>query len=105
MPGHCAFSSLFFHSGNKLLLAPSDLGRQVTEGAELTEVTQLDASHGVRHAEPLLSVVRSGNSLENFEAAESSGSTGGLVGDHASDGAPEDTGRSAVVHEGAAGVG
>ena len=105
VPGHCAFSSFFFHSGDELLLAPSDLRGEVAQGAELAEVTQFDASHGVRHAELLLSVVGGGNALEHFEAAQSSGSTGGLVRDHASDGAPEDTGGSAVVHEGAARVG
>ena len=104
MPGHGSFSSLIFHSGHQFLLAPSHLRREVSQGAELAEVAQLHTSHGVGHADALLGVVRSGDSLENFETAQSSGSTGSFVRDHASDGAPEDTGRSAVVHEGAAGV-
>ena len=105
MPGHGSFSSLIFQSGHQFLLAPSHLRREVSQGAELAEVTQFDASHGVRHAELLLSVVGGGNALEHFETTQSSSSTGSFVRDHASDGAPEDTGGSAVVNEGAARVG
>ena len=104
MPSDGSFPSFVFHAGNQLLFAPSHLRGEVSQGAELAEVAQLDAPHGVRDADALLGVVRSRDSLENFEAAQSSGSTGSFVRDHASDGAPEDTGGSAVMHEGAAGV-
>ena len=104
MPGHGSFPSLIFHVGDDFLLAPSHLRGEVSQGAEFAEVAQLDTSHSVRHADALLGVVRSRDSLENFEATQGSGSTGTFVRDHASDSAPEDTGGSAVMHEGAAGV-
>ena len=105
VPGDGAFSALALHLGHQLLLAPAHLRGQVSQGAELAEVTQLDASHSIRHAESLLGIVRSGHSFEDFEATHGDGTACSLVGDHAADGAPEDTGGRAVVDESAGGVG
>lgn len=105
VPGQSALAALVLQTGHQLLLAPPDLRGEVAQAAELAEVAQLDAAHGVGHELPLLGVVGGGDSLEDLEPAEGLGSTGGLVGDHAADGAPEDTGGGAVVDEGAAGVG
>ena len=105
VPSDGAFPALAFHLGDQLLLPPTHLGGQVSQSAELAEVTQLDAPHGIRHADFFLGVVGSGNSLENFETTHGDSAAGGLVRDHAADSAPEDPGRRAVVNEGAGGVG
>ena len=104
MPNGSSFAALVFHFGDQLLLSPSDLSGQISEGTELTEVAQLRALHGIGHARPLLSIIGSGDSFEDFETAESSGSPGSFVRHHSSDGPPEDTCRGAVMDEGSARV-
>ena len=105
VPGEGSLFTLVFELFNELLLSPTDLRRKITKGAELSEWSQLNTSHGIGNVLLFSGVIRSRNSLENFESAQSCGSNCGFVGQHSSDASPEDSWRSSVVHESSSWVG
>ena len=65
--------------------------------AELASWLQPQHPQRLRNHHLLLAVVRRGHALEELQALEGGGAAGGLVGDHAADGAVEDLGRRAEV--------
>jgi hypothetical protein len=99
-----SLSALVLELADQGLLSPSDLAGKVTKGAELSEAGQLNCSEGIGDELSLLGVIGGGNSLEDFESAECLSSSGGLMGQHASDGSPEYSGGGTVVYESSAGV-
>ena len=100
-----SFSSLVLELLDEVLLAPSDLAGKVTQLAELSEAAQLDSSQGIGNDLSLFGVVGSGDSFEDFQSAESSGTDGLLVGQHASDGSPEHSGGGSIMYVTSGGVG
>lgn len=69
MPSQSTSSTVVLQLIDKLLLAPSDLGGQVSQGAELAEVLEPDDLQGIRDDEPLLGIVGSWDSFEDLELA------------------------------------
>jgi hypothetical protein len=88
VPFLSSFSSLVFELFDEVLLAPSDLAGQISQLAELSEAAELDGSEGIRDDLPFFSIIRSWDSFEDFESAQSSGTDGLLVWQHTSDGSP-----------------
>lgn len=82
---------------NNILILPANLVAQTANSAVLAARLQTENAQGLGDNHLLLSVVGRGNTLEDLEALQSSGTTGGLVRDHATDGLVEDSGRSAEV--------
>ena len=91
VPGESSLLSLIFQLLDELLLSPSNLSGQVSEGAELSEGSQFHTSHGIGHILLLGGVVGGGDTLENFKSAQSGGTDGSLVGQHSSNASPEDS--------------
>ena len=67
-------------------------------------VLQLEDFKSFRHDLFFLSIVRGGDTVEDFEFGQGSSATGSLVGQHTADGSPEDSGRGLVVLDPATGV-
>ena len=105
MPCHSSLTSFVLLACDDLLLAPADLLREVAQLAELAEVAQFDAAHRIWHDLTFLGVIGRRHAIEDFEAAQGSSAASSLVRHHAADGAPENAGGRAVVHEGSARVG
>ena len=80
------------------------MGADVAQGTELAVILQLEDFKRFRHDLFFLSIVRGGDTVENFEFGQRSGATGSLVGQHTTDSSPEDSGRGLVVLDPAAGV-
>lgn len=70
---------------------------QTANGAELAAGLQAQDTQGLGNDHLLLLVIRGRHTLENLEALQSRGTTGGLVGNHAADGLVEDAGGGAEV--------
>lgn len=70
---------------------------QPTDGAVLAAGLQSEDTEGLGNDHLLLLVVRGRNTLEDLETLKGSRTTGGLVGDHATDGLVENAGGSAEV--------
>lgn len=70
---------------------------QTTDSAELAAGLESENAESLGNDDLLGLVVGRGDTLEDLKALESSGTTGSLVGDHATDGLVEDSGRSAEV--------
>lgn len=105
VPGESSFFSLVFQLFDELLFSPSDLGREISQSTELTERSQFNTSHGIWDVLFLGSVIRGGDSFENFKSAQSSSSNCSLVGKHSSNTSPEDSWRSSVMHESSSRIG
>ena len=105
VPFLSSVSSLTFKLINEVLLAPSDLTGEVSQLAELSEAAQLYSSQSIRNDLSFFSIIRSGDSLEDFESAQGSGADGDLVWQHTSDGSPYHSGWSSVVDVSSSGVG
>lgn len=67
------------------------------DSAVLAAGLEAEDTEGLGDDHALLVVVRWGNTIEGLQALKSGGTTGSLVRDHATDGAPEHLGGSAVV--------
>lgn len=67
------------------------------DGAVLAAGLEAEDTKGLGNDHALLVVVRRRNTIEGLQALKSGGTTGSLVRDHATDGAPEHLGGSAVV--------
>jgi len=89
--------SLLLKTVNHVLVSPTDLVRQSLDGAVFTAGLQSQNPQGFRNNHALLPVVRRRNTLEELELGEGSGTTGGLVGSHATDRLEEDTRRCPVM--------
>lgn len=83
--------------GNNILVLPADLVRQTADGAVLATGLQAQDTQSLGNDHLLLLVVGRGNTLEDLQALQSGGTTGGLVGDHATDGLVEDARGGAEV--------
>ncbi|KAI6771083.1 hypothetical protein HG531_009938 [Fusarium graminearum] len=75
----------------------TNLVGQTTDSAELAAGLESENAESLGNDDLLGLVVGRGDTLEDLKALESSGTTGSLVGDHATDGLVEDSGRSAEV--------
>lgn len=82
---------------NDVLVLPANLAGQTTDSAELAAGLETENTESLGNDDLLGLVVGRGDTLEDLEALESSGTTGGLVGDHATDSLVENSGGSAEV--------
>jgi hypothetical protein len=78
-------------------VAPADLVRDALEGAVLPAGLEAEHTESRGHDHLLDLVLGRGHTLEERQALERGGTTGGLVGDHTADGLEQDPGRSTVV--------
>merc|ERR1712058_33562 len=78
-------------SSNNILVLPSNLVAQSANGAVLASRLQSQDSQGLWDHNTLDFVVWWWNTLEDLKSLHSSGTTGGLVGNHATDGLVEDS--------------
>lgn len=76
---------------NDVLVLPADLVAETADSAVLAAGLESEDSQSLGNNDLLLLVVGRGDTLEDLEALKSGGTTGGLVGDHASDGLVEDS--------------
>lgn len=83
--------------GDNVLVLPAELVAESADGAVLAAGLEAEDTEGLGDDHALLVVVRWGNTIEGLQALKSGGTTGSLVRDHATDGAPEHLGGSAVV--------
>jgi len=100
--GALGLASLF-QTSNNILVLPANLVAQTANGAVLAAGLESEDAEGLGNDHLLLLVVGRGNTLKDLEALESGGTTGSLVGDHATDGLVEDSGRSTEVERTSAG--
>lgn len=89
--------SSLLQSSNDVLVLPANLAGQTTDSAELAAGLETENTESLGNDDLLGLVVGRGDTLEDLEALESSGTTGGLVGDHATDSLVENSGGSAEV--------
>lgn len=82
---------------NNILVLPADLVAQTADSAVLAAGLQPQNAESLGNHHLLDLVVGRGDTLEDLEALQGGGTTGGLVGDHAADGLVEDTRGSAEV--------
>jgi hypothetical protein len=94
--GALSLSSLL-QSSNDVLVLPANLVGQTTDSAELAAGLKTENTESLGNDDLLGLVVGRGDTLEDLKALESGGTTGSLVGDHATDGLVEDSGRSTEV--------
>ncbi len=100
-----SLSSLAFQLFNEVLLAPSDLAWQISQLTELSEAAQLDSSQSIWDNLSFFSIIRSGDSFEDFQSAQSGSTDGLLVWEHTSDSSPEHSWGSSVMDVSSVGVG
>lgn len=91
------YSPEFHPPGNNVLVLPADLVAETANGAVLAAGLESEDTEGLGNDHLLLLVIGRGNTLEDLEALKGSGTAGGLVGNHATDGLVEDAGGSAEV--------
>ena len=84
---------------------PADGSGEVTEAGELAARGETEVGDGSGDNLALHLVEGVGDALVRGELLESSGTAGGLVGDHAANHAPQHAGGSAVVNGALGGVG
>ena len=83
--------------GNNILVLPAELVAESADGAVLAAGLEAEDTEGLGNDHALLVVVRRRDTIEGLQALQSGGTTGSLVRDHTTDGAPEHLGGSAVV--------
>jgi hypothetical protein len=83
--------------GNNILVLPAELVTESADGAVLAAGLEAEDTEGLGDDHALLVVVRGRNTIEGLQALQSGGTTGSLVRDHTTDGAPEHLGGSAVM--------
>lgn len=86
-----------YEPGNDILVLPAKLVAQAADGAVLAAGLEAEDAEGLGNDHALDVVVGRGNTVKGLEALHGSGAAGGLVRDHAPDGAPEHLGGSAEV--------
>ena len=82
--------SLLLKTGDEILSGPADLAGELSKNAELSVGLEAEDLESVRDNQSLFLVVGERNAVEDLQAAESSGTSGSLVGEHASHDSPED---------------
>jgi len=88
---------LLLQTIHHILVTPANLMRQTLHCAVLPARLQSQYSKRLRNDHSLLSVIRRGNTLKEFEAFKGCRAASSLVGDHAADGPVENLRRSAVM--------
>jgi hypothetical protein len=81
--------SLLLKALNCLSLSPAGQSGQFSEGAEVSVGTHAEGAEGVGDNHSLLLIVGVGDALEDLKGAERGGTSGRLVGEHASKRFPE----------------
>lgn len=94
--GALGLSSLL-QAGNNILVLPANLVAQTADSAVLAAGLQTKNAEGLGNDHLLLLVVRGRDTLEDLETLKGGGTTGSLVGNHATDGLVEDSGGSTEV--------
>lgn len=89
--------SLSLEGFDGLSVVPSNSAGEVTEGGALSERIQHDGLEGVGNDNLLHVRIRMRAAFEDFKSGHGSGSSGGLVWDHASDALPCNLGRGLIV--------
>ena len=105
VPGLGLGLSLGFEIGDDAFLGPAGDSGELTESAEVSAGLQAEGSESIRDDHSLLLIIGERNTLEDLQLAESGGASWQLVGEHASEGLPENTGGSFPVLGSAAWVG
>lgn len=82
---------------NNILVLPADLVAQTTNRAVLSTGLQSENTESLGNYHLLLLVVRGRDTLEDLESLQRSSTSGGLVGDHATNSLVEDSGRGTEV--------
>lgn len=82
---------------NNILVLPADLVAETANGAVLAAGAQTEDTQGLGNDNALLLVVGRGDTLEDLQALHGGGTTGSLVGNHATDGLVEDAGGGTEV--------
>jgi hypothetical protein len=82
---------------NNILVLPANLVAETADSAVLAAGLQAEDTQSLGNDHLLLGVIRGGDTLEDLEALQGSSTSGGLVGNHATDGLVEDSGGSAEV--------
>ena len=82
---------------NNILVLPAVLVAETADGAVLAAGLQAQDAQSLGNNHLLDVVVRGRDTLEDLQALHGGGTTGGLVGNHTTDGLVEDTGRGAEV--------
>jgi len=96
--------SLLLEAGDNVTLSPAGEGSKITERSELSLGLETEGAESVWHDHALLLVVGEGHALEDLQLAESSGTSGQLVGEHAAHALPENARGGSPVLLTAAGV-
>lgn len=96
--------ALVLESLDESVVLPAVVVGEISETAEVATRLETEVADGLRDNHALDAIVRVGDSLEGLQAVESVGTTLGLVRDHTTDSAPEDSGGSTVVDNSVAGV-
>jgi len=89
--------TFLFESLNELAVAPSDLGSKISKTAEFASRSQTKVGQSSGDNLTLNLVVRVRHTFKDLEAVHSKSSSLGLVGNHSSDGSPEDAGGGTIV--------
>jgi hypothetical protein len=89
--------SLGFKGVDDILVAPAILVTQSLDGTPFSARLQSQHTQGLGNDHLLLTVVRRRHALEEFQSLKSSGTSGGLVRSHSTDGLVEDSRGSSVV--------
>lgn len=82
---------------DNVLVLPAKLVTQTANGAVLAAGAESEHTESLGNDDALLLVVRGRNTLKHLESLHRGGTTGGLVGNHATHGSVEDAGGSAEV--------
>lgn len=76
---------LLLETVNDVLVVPAEFVGETLDGAVLAARLEAKDTEGLGHNHLLFAVVRGRNTLVELDALKSSGTTGGLVRDHAAD--------------------
>lgn len=90
---------------NNVSVLPADLSAQTSKDGVLPAGAEALGTEGRRDDNALDDGVRRRDTFEDLDAGEGSSSTGSLVGEHSTDGAPQDLGGGAEVEGASARVG
>jgi hypothetical protein len=78
--------------------------RDTTNGGVLASGLQTKDTESIRDNHTLNTVIRRGDTFEKLDAVQGGGTTGGLVGNHTTDGLVQDAGRSTEMESTTSGV-
>jgi hypothetical protein len=87
----------FLESGNNILVFPADFVAETANGAVLATGLEAEHTESLGNNNTLLLVVWGRDTLKDLESLQGSGTTGGLVRNHAADGLVENARRGTEV--------